>query len=113
MAATFIQAMISAYGGISNTLPAIWSEQISDTVESYPRTEFNHLGEVPVYSQDGTVETTNARAQICYYSTSLVDVDNVCKTIRDALTPTSLTIDGFRNRLWRQNYIAAIDMERT
>ncbi len=112
MAATFLQAMVAAYGGLSN-VPTLWSEQIAETQTGYPRAELNHLGEVPTYSSDGTVEKTDARAQICIYNTTLASVDNLCKTIRDGLTPTILTIDNTRNRLWRTNYRASIDMERT
>lgn len=112
MAATFLQAMVAAYGAIDD-VPDLWAEQIADTVTSYPRAELNHMGEVPVYSQDGTVEMTNARCQVCVWDTTLAGVETLALAIREGLTPTSLTIDGFGNRLWRTNYRAMIDMERT
>lgn len=112
MAATFLQAMVAAYGGLSN-VPTLWSEQVADSVTTYPRAELNHLGEKPTYSSDGTVEKTDAYCQVCIYNTSLASVDNMCKTVRDGLTPTILSIDNSLNRLWRTNYRASIDMERT
>lgn len=112
MAATFLQAMVAAYGALSN-VPTLWSEQIADTETTYPRAELNHLGEVPVYSSDGTVEMTNARCQVCIYNTTLASVDNMCATIMGSLNSTALTITNAKNRLWRENYRASIDMERT
>ena len=112
MAATFLQAMVAAYGGLSN-VPTLWSEQVADTTTTYPRAELMSLGETAVYSSQGVVEFKTARAQLSYYNTSLADVDNTCATIMAGLTFNSVTINNTATFLSRTNYQSGIDMERT
>lgn len=112
MAATFAQALVDAYGSIGG-LPTLWGEQIADSVSAYPRAELNILAQQPYYAHEGSVEKEECRASFTVWHTSLASLETLCTSIMDALTPTSLAIDGKKSRLWRTNYRPSISQERT
>lgn len=120
MAATFLQAFVSAYGTVAaaqTTLPAnVWTEQVPDDQTEYPRAELIVADGSTVLDKDGP-QMQSVSAHLTIYDTTLLGVDTLCGVLMNSTTglnTTALTIDGTKNRLWRTNYVpAGIAKERS
>jgi hypothetical protein len=118
-APTFIQAVQETFGSIAGSrgVPeTLWTEQIPEQDNTiYPRIQFDQLGDTPISDVDGEQMTT-ARGRFTVFAESLITVEDLLGEngiVRGAFGPTSLSIDGKRNRLWRGSYQTGIAAERT